>query len=149
VRDARQPPFPQRAEHLVGRPGQGRLAARGQLEPGARQLGQTAGLQEQGPRERGDRLGAAAIISVVVIPGDQDILDEPDRRGQRPPGRRAAPHLAVSGQLKDGDEVGQRVRRGAAEHDRAGLITLRPFVSDADRALGHQQTLAARGPSRR
>ena len=33
--------------------------------------------------------------------------------------------------------------------DRAGLIVLRPFIGDADCAYGHQQTLAARGPSRR
>jgi len=34
-RDAAQPPGPERAERLVGRPGQRRVAARGEFEPGA------------------------------------------------------------------------------------------------------------------
>jgi hypothetical protein len=43
--------------------------------------------------------------TVVVVPGDQDILDQPDGRGERPPGGRAAAYLPVGGQLEDGYEV--------------------------------------------
>ena len=106
---------------------------------------------------------SAAVVSglevgaVVVVAGDQGILDQPDGRGERPPGGRAAAHLPVGGQLEDGDEVRQRVRRGAADQDgipegrraakegraRPAALGVRcPITHDADGALGHQKTLA-------
>ena len=107
-------------------------------------------MQQHRPGERRDRL--ALVAAVVVIPGHQGVLDQPDRGGQRPPGGRGAAQLAVGGELEDGDEVRQGVRAGAADGDRAAgkrggtqvsgtgpavLGGCGPITSDADSALGH------------
>ena len=106
-------------------------------------------------------MGSPSSRAVVVVPGHQGVLDQPDRGGQRPPGGRGTAQLAVGGELEDGDEVRQRVRAGAADGDRAAgkgrgaqeggagpaaLGRRGPLTSDADSALGHQETLAARPP---
>ena len=166
---APQPPLPQCPQGLVGRLGQHRLPARSARAcPGHACRAAGSGWSPPGteparpPAAASARRtprwapGATAIGAVVVVPGDENILDQPDRRGQRAPGGRAAAHLPVGGQLEDGDQVRQRVRAGTADGDRpagkgrgaqegragpAALGIRGPLTSDTDRALGHQETL--------
>src|ERR1017187_8878295 len=89
--------------------------------PATRRRG--AAPEQRGPGNRGD-----GPPGVEVTPGAKDILDQPDRRGQRPPGGRAIAYLLVSGQLEDSDEGGQCIRRGASQENRADLIPPGPFI---------------------
>jgi hypothetical protein len=91
-RGAGQPPAPQHGERIGRRPGQGGAAARGELHAAAGELGKPAGLYQQRPGERRDR------VARIEIPVLQHLGDQRDRGGAGPAALLAAAELPLLAQ---------------------------------------------------